>query len=95
MAERQIKKELTRIAALFEEECESAGDFDATTVFRDFVQRWINDYAYKNLRINTLNVITEKIVLENIATMLYRIFKKYTIKNDLQSFGCQITHRRS
>ncbi len=49
MTERQIKKELDKIAVLFEEECK-IGHVTAAIKFQTFADQWFEEYAKLNLR---------------------------------------------
>ena len=49
MNERQIEKELTRQAVLFEEEC-NKGQVTSNVKFQDFAEQWFEEYAKLNLR---------------------------------------------
>ena len=49
MNERQIEKELTRQAVLFEEECKR-GQITSAVKFEKFAEQWFEEYAKVNLR---------------------------------------------
>lgn len=66
--ERQLKKELDRVAALFEDQVKTGQVIDASVRFADFSTMWIEQYAKKQLRLRTLsgymdmlNVVNQKI----------------------------------
>lgn len=54
MTQKQVEKELNRIATLFEEECTSCREFDNQINFRGFSSRWIKEHAQKNLKASTV-----------------------------------------
>lgn len=54
MTERQIKKELERQAVLFEEQCATGQFISSNITFKDFAEKWLEDYADKQLRPRTV-----------------------------------------
>lgn len=54
MTEHQIKKELERQKVLFEEESKKGRIVNGTIKFKDFTEKWFDEYAASNLRATTL-----------------------------------------
>ena len=54
MTDRQIKKELERQAALFEERCTTGQYVNGNITFMAFTEKWLVDYADKQLRPRTV-----------------------------------------
>lgn len=56
LTDKQINKELQKQAALFEKEVENGTYLDGSKItFADFTERWIKDYAEKQLQPKTLH----------------------------------------
>lgn len=55
MTERQIKKELDRQAVLFEEKCLNGLYMDSNIKLADFTEKWLSDYAEKQLKKTTVS----------------------------------------
>lgn len=53
MTERQIQKELNRVAVKFEDDCMN-GHITAAVKFQDFAEQWFKEYAELNLKTQTL-----------------------------------------
>lgn len=63
MTQRQIEKELTRQAVLFEEECKR-GQITSAVKFEKFAEQWFEEYAKVNLRPTTfarLRLLTKRV----------------------------------
>ncbi len=56
MTAKQIKRELERQKVLFEEKCRTGQYMDGNIRFSDFVDYWLEEYAKKQLRSETLTV---------------------------------------
>lgn len=54
MTQKQVEKELERQKVLFEERCRTGQLLDGSIRFADFADRWLKDYAEKQLRKKTL-----------------------------------------
>jgi integrase len=54
MTERQIQKELNRVAVLFEEECQGHA-LVKTVKFQIFAEQWFSEYAEPSLRVRTID----------------------------------------
>lgn len=54
MTKKQIEKEVNRQALLFEEKVKNGVYLDGSIKFSEFVEKWFNDYAEKQLRATTL-----------------------------------------
>lgn len=91
MTERQIKKELNRVAVKFEENCMS-GQVTATIKFEDFAEQWFKEYAELKLKPKTI---------EGYRWMSKRIYKaighlrldKITAR-DIQRFILEMTEEK-
>ncbi len=55
MTDYQIKKELERQKILFEEECKSGRVINHAIKFKEFAEKWFEEYAISHLRITTLS----------------------------------------
>ena len=53
MTDRQIEKELNRVAVKFEEDCMN-GHITAAIKFEDFAEQWFNEYAEIRLKPKTI-----------------------------------------
>ena len=53
MTDRQIKKELERQKVLMDEECRNGCYVDSNIKFKDFAEKWFEDYAKDHLRTRT------------------------------------------
>jgi len=53
MTDRQIKKELERKKVLLDEECKNGCYVDSNMKFKDFAEKWFEDYAKDHLRTRT------------------------------------------
>lgn len=90
--ERQLKKELDRVTALFENQVKTGQTIDSSIRFADFSAKWIEDYAKKQLRLRTvasyedmLTVLNQKIGHIKLDQLQpHRIMALYT---DLESNG--------
>lgn len=60
MTEKQIEKELQRVAIKFEEQVQNGTILDMNTRFRDFAERWFRDYAEKQLKTRTIARYTDQ-----------------------------------
>lgn len=91
MTERQIQKELNRVAVKFEESCMS-GQVTATIKFEDFAEQWFKEYAELKLKPKTI---------EGYRWMSKRIYKaighlrldKITAR-DIQKFILEMTEEK-
>ena len=91
MTERQIQKELNRVAVKFEENCIS-GQVTATIKFEDFAEEWFKEYAELKLKPKTI---------EGYRWMSKRIYKaighlrldKITAR-DIQKFIIEMTKEK-
>ena len=91
MTERQIQKELNRVAVKFEESCMS-GQVTATIKFEDFAEQWFKEYAELKLKPKTI---------EGYHWMSKRIYKtighlrldKITAR-DIQKFILEMTEEK-
>lgn len=54
MTQKQIEKELQRVAVLFEEQCATGQYFDSSVKFAEFSRIWLTRYAEKQLRHTTV-----------------------------------------
>lgn len=54
MTQKQIEKELQRVAVLFEEQCATGQYLDGSIKFASFASTWIEQYAKKQLRATTV-----------------------------------------
>lgn len=54
LTQKQIEKELSKQVFLFEEKCKNGLYINSSIKFSDFAQRWINDYAQKQLKAKTV-----------------------------------------
>ncbi len=54
MTKKQIEKELERQTVLFEERCRTGQYLDGSIRFADFAEKWMNDYADKQLKAKTV-----------------------------------------
>ncbi|MCL2774041.1 MAG: N-terminal phage integrase SAM-like domain-containing protein [Oscillospiraceae bacterium] len=54
MTQKQIDKELQRQAILFEDKCKKGLYLDGNITFAEFVDKWLADYADKQLKLQTL-----------------------------------------
>ncbi|WP_368182183.1 tyrosine recombinase XerC [Anaerotruncus rubiinfantis] len=54
MSEKQLQKELTRFAVLFEEECKAAGSVTGNIKFETFAKQWFEEYAVPKLKARTI-----------------------------------------
>lgn len=54
MTKKQIEKELDRQTVLFEERCRTGQYLDGSIRFSDFVDKWLKDYAEKQLKAKTI-----------------------------------------
>jgi len=61
MTARQIEKELARQKVLFEEQVNAGLSQDSNIRFRDFAQKWIDDYATKQLKVKTYSGYEERL----------------------------------
>lgn len=68
MTKKQIKKELERQAVLFEKQCQSGLYLSGDIKLADFADKWLNEYAKKQLKART--VAEYKRLLERINTAL-------------------------
>ena len=71
MTERQIRKEVERQAVLFEEKCKSGIFLDGSIKLADFAEKWLCDYAEKQLKAKT--VMRYKQLLSRIVASLGHI----------------------
>ena len=55
MTQRQIEKELSRVAVRFEDAVESGTYIDSTIKFADFTELWMRNYAEKHLKPRTVS----------------------------------------
>lgn len=91
MTERQIQKELNRVAVKFEESCIS-GQITSTVKFEDFAEQWFKEYAELKLKPKTI---------EGYRWMSKRIYKairhlrldKITAR-DIQKFILEMTEEK-
>lgn len=67
MTKRQIQKELERQAVLFEEKCRNGQVLDGNIKFADFAEKWLADYAEKQLRPRTVGSYREMLPRINAA----------------------------
>ena len=67
LTEKQLQKELQKAAIQFEELCKSGQILDTSTRFRDFSERWLNDYAEKQLKARTVTRYKELLTRINAA----------------------------
>lgn len=67
LTEKQLQKELQKAAMQFEELCKSGQILDTSTRFRDFSERWLNDYAEKQLKARTVTRYRELLTRINVA----------------------------
>lgn len=91
MAQRQAKKELDRQAVLFEEKCRSGQVLDGNIKFADFSERWLTDYAEKQLKPRTL--ATYKALLPRILTAVGHIRLDKLRPNHLTAFYANLEER--
>ncbi len=54
MTQKQIDKELERQKVLFEEKCMTGQFLDGNITFAEFTERWLSDYAEKQLKAKTI-----------------------------------------
>lgn len=54
MTPKQIEKELNRQAVIFEEKCKNGAYISSDIKFADFAERWMDEYARKQLRAKTI-----------------------------------------
>lgn len=54
LTKKQIEKELERQKVMFEEKCRTGRFLDGSIKFADFVDKWMSDYAEKQLKEKTL-----------------------------------------
>lgn len=67
MTQNQIKKELERQKVLFEDRCHSGRYLDGKIRFADFSERWLNEYAQKQLKPKTIERYIELLKRINLA----------------------------
>ena len=75
MTEKQILKELERQKVIFEEQCEKGLYLDGKIKFADFSERWMADYAEKQLKAKTIVRYKELLKRINIAIGHIRLDK--------------------
>ena len=71
MTERQVQKELQKVAVLFEEQCQKGLYLDSSMKFATFAEIWMREYAEKQLRPTT--VFTYATMLKSINQSLGHI----------------------
>lgn len=54
MTKKQVEKELERQKVLFEEKCATGRFLDGSIKFADFIEKWLTDYAEKQLKATTV-----------------------------------------
>lgn len=91
MSEKQIQKEVNRIAVLFEESCK-IGKITANIKFQKFAEQWFEEYASINLRPTSLERMrqtTQRVYPEIAHLRLDRITGRHIQKfvSDLCRFG--------
>lgn len=59
MTEKQIEKEVTKQAALFEERCQNGLHIDGNIKLSEFMELWFKDYAEKQLKTKTVRNYSE------------------------------------
>lgn len=71
MTPRQIEKELERQKVLFEEQVDAGLAQDSSIRFKDFSQKWLDDFAKKHLKVKTWTVYVEhlEVIYKAIGSM--------------------------
>ena len=67
MTQKQITKELERQKILFEDRCRSGRYLDGKIRFADFAERWLTEYAHKQLKPKTVERYIELLKRINLA----------------------------
>lgn len=83
---KQTEKELNKQAVLFEQACMN-GYLTSTVKFSDFMERWLKEYAEKQLKLTTLDTMGQKIsrISEEIGHMRLGKINRRTIQELIQS----------
>ncbi len=86
MTPKQIEKELNRQAVMFEEACVN-GYMSSSTKLSDFLNRWIEEYAKKHLKLNTLDTMGQKVsrVHEELGHLRLDKITRRTIQEFIQT----------
>ena len=98
MTDYQIKKELERQKVLFEEECKDGRIINHTIKFKEFAEKWFNEYAISHLRITTLSTYRDlsKRVYSSIGHLRLDHIKPSTLnKFYLELQGLTVNKSRS